>query len=252
MLSVRGLATAAKATGSPAVKVGLILSRVPLVSPEKSELESSYYKYMSELERRLMWTFPAYFYFKKGTLSEHRFYAAQKGPISKQEGVWFPKGVPDIKHGRERSQKQTINLPKSKQQEGQASDDISRPIIANSIVTEADKNNDLTSLERSLRRTLYLLIKDKKGIWKFPNFDIGEENSLHGAAEKGIREIGAAVLKDDPKSSQFLIKSHILMGRFDIQDKRILSDFAWLSKDEIKGKVEKNYYEKISFLLSDI
>lgn len=265
MLSVRGLATAAKATGSPAVKVGLILSRVPLVSPEKSELESSYYKYMSELERRLMWTFPAYFYFKKGTLSEHRFYAAQKGPISKQEGVWFPKGVPDIKHGRERSQKQTINLPKSKQQEGQASDDISRPIIANSIVTEADKNNDLTSLERSLRRTLYLLIKDKKGIWKFPNFDIGEEKSLHRAAEKGIREIGgdnmntwtvsrtpAAVLKDDPKSSQFLIKSHILMGRFDIQDKRILSDFAWLSKDEIKGKVEKNYYEKISFLLSDI
>ncbi|PAK97860.1 hypothetical protein B8W96_12420, partial [Lentilactobacillus parakefiri] len=68
--------------------------------------------YQSELERRLMWTFPSYFYFKKGTLTERRFQSAQKGVISKQPGVWFPKGVPDVKHNRERSQKQEIMLPK--------------------------------------------------------------------------------------------------------------------------------------------
>ena len=30
----------------------------------------------------------------------------QKKPISKQPGVWYPQGIPDIRHGRERSTKQ--------------------------------------------------------------------------------------------------------------------------------------------------
>lgn len=268
MIGVRGLATAAKAASNPAIRVGMVLSRVPIVSPELTEMEKKYYKYMSELERRLMWTFPAYFYFKKGTLSEHRFYAAQRGPISKQEGVWFPKGLPDIKHGRERSRKQEIVLPKTKsgQQEGaNEGDDISRPIAPNSIITEADKSGDISSLERQLRRTLYLLVKDKKGSWKFPNFELGEEKSLHDAAERGLREVGgdnintwtvsrtpAAVLKNGEKDLEFLIKSHILMGQFEIKDKRSISEYAWLTKDEIKEKVDKDYYKNTGFLLSDI
>ncbi|KAL3233890.1 Large ribosomal subunit protein mL46 [Nakaseomyces bracarensis] len=267
MICVRGLATAVK-TGNPAIRVGMVLSRVPLVSPELTEMERKYYKYMSELERRLMWTFPAYFYFKKGTLSEHRFYAAQKGPISKQEGVWFPKGVPDIKHGRERSMKQNIVLPKNKSelQDGASEgDDISRPIAPNSIITKADESGDVLSLERQLRRTLYLLVKDNEGSWRFPNFDLGEEKSLHTAAESGIREVGgenlntwtvsrtpAAVLKKDENNLEFLIKSHILMGNFEIQNKKSISDYAWLTKDEIKEKVDKEYYKNTEFLLSDI
>ena len=71
-----------------AVKAGLVLSRVPIVTPELNALENKYYQYQAELERRLMWTFPSYFYFKKGTLAERRFQSVQKGVISKQPGVW--------------------------------------------------------------------------------------------------------------------------------------------------------------------
>lgn len=267
MIGVRGLATTVKTVGKPTIRVGMVLSRVPIVNPELTEMEKKYYKYMSELERRLMWTFPAYFYLKKGTLSEHRFYAAQRGPISKQEGVWFPKGVPDIKHGRERSRKQEIVIPKNKSaQEGiNELEDISRPIAPNNILTDADKSGNFNSLERQLRRTLYLLVKDNKGSWRFPNFELGEEKSLHDAAEKGLREVGgdnintwtvsktpATVLKNGEKNLEFLIKSHILMGQFEIRDKNSISEYAWLTKDEIKEKVDKEYYMKTGFLLSDI
>ena len=36
-------------------------------------------------------------------------------------------------------------------------------------VTEADKKGDLKSLDRLLQRTLYLLVCDAKGVWKFPD-----------------------------------------------------------------------------------
>jgi large subunit ribosomal protein L46 len=37
-----------------------------------------------------------------------------------------------------------------------------------SRVTEADKKNDTSSLNRKLDQTLYLLVKNKEGRWRFP------------------------------------------------------------------------------------
>lgn len=166
----RGMATSSKVRS---VKAGLILSRIPIVTQDLTTLEKQYYEYQSELERRLMWTFPQFFYFRKGTLAEKRFLAAQKGPVSRQPGVWFPKGVPDVRHNRERRTKQDIKLPKSTggdAGDGAAQvDDISRPIVPNSRITEADQNNDTSSLERKLSSTLYLLVKNTTGKWMFPS-----------------------------------------------------------------------------------
>jgi large subunit ribosomal protein L46 len=35
-------------------------------------------------------------------------------------------------------------------------------------ITEADKKNDTTSLNRKMDQTLYLLVKSKEGRWRFP------------------------------------------------------------------------------------
>ena len=260
------MATAAKGSSSRAISAGLILSRIPIVTPELTKLESQYYEYQAALRERLMWTFPHYFYFKRGTLAERRFLLAQKGPISKQPGVWFPQGVPDIKHNRERSKKQEVNLPKQEREEAVGSQpdaDISRPIAPNSRVTQADKTNDLSSLERKLSRTLYLLVKNKEGSWTFPSFPV-EGKPLHTRAEEGLRERGgvnmntwtvsntpAAALKKSDGSHEFLIKSHILAGKFDLQDNKTLADFAWLTKEEVQERVEANYYNEVGFLLAD-
>ena len=272
----RGLATAtAKATStSPKIKVGILLSRIPIIKSELNDLEKHYYEYQSKLEKRLMWTFPAYFYFKKGTVAEHKFLSQQKGPISKKNGIWFPKGIPDIKHGRERSTKQEIKLsndntatsPTKDKEHGR--DDVNRPVAPNDRITEADRSNDTKSLERQLSRTLYLLLKDKSGIWKFPNFDLSDElKPLHVHAEDELRLLGGdqmhtwsvsatpiGVLQNEENATaEFIVKSHILAGKFELmaQKNDTFKDYAWLTKDEINEYVPKEYFRSTEFLLAD-
>lgn len=260
------MATAAKNSSNKTILAGLILSRIPIVTPDVTALENQYYEYQSALKERLMWTFPHYFYFKRGTLAERRFLLAQKGPVSAQPGVWFPKGVPDIKHNRERSRKQEVNLPKQESNstaEAQKGDDITRPIVPNSRVTEADKKNDLSSLERQLSRTLYLLVKGKDGLWTFPSFPV-EGKPLHISAEEGLRTLGGvdintwtvshtptAVLEKEDGAHEFLIKSHILAGQFDLQSNKHVAEFAWLTKEEVGERVSENYFNEVRFLLAD-
>lgn len=242
------------------IRAALILARSPIVVPALTKFESQYIKYKYELEKRLMWTFPAYYYFKKGTMSEYKFQVAQKKPISKQPGVWYPQGIPDIRHGRERSTKQEVIIPKD---ENTASDtSVSRPVVKNPIITKADESNDTTSLERQLRKTLYLLVKTKpNGEWKFPSFEVNSDGELHEVAESGLRDIGGSkintwtvskkpvkVLADETDGAlEFFIKSRILTGEFVPKNKDI--EFKWLTRDEIKDFVKKDYYDNTEFLL---
>lgn len=46
-------------------------------------------------------------------------------------------------------------------------------------VTEADKKNDVKSLNRALQRTLYLVAKDDKNEWTFPSDLLIGNESLH-------------------------------------------------------------------------
>lgn len=254
------------------IKASLLLTRQPIVTPDLTQLESVYFNYQDELERRLMWTFPHYYYFKKGSLSERRFIKAQKGPVSKQPNVLYEKGEPDVVHNRERRLKQEVVVPKEEYEESSMSD-ISRPVVPNSRITEADKANDITSLERSLPRTLHLLIKDSKQGWKLPTFALPPDTPLHRAAESGLREVGgvgintwtvarspAAVLKYEngslvPQDSQkdslereFVIKSHILSGAFKPQN----LEYAWLTREEIQQKVSTEYFEATEFLYARV
>lgn len=241
------------------VFAGLILSRIPIVTPELSEFEKAYYHYQSELERRLMWTFPAYFYFKKGTLSERKFTSAQRGSPNRQPGVFFPRGAPDMKLNRERRFKQEIVIPREDEEDDAS---LSRPIVPNPRITEADTKNDTRALSRQLDRTLYLLVQQNNE-WKFPTFSLQAKEPLHEAAERGLREVGgvnmhtwtvsntpAAVLKAND-NKEFFIKSHIIHGNFNVQNVQGVTDFAWLNKSEISEKVSKPYFEHLEPLLAN-
>ncbi|VEU24049.1 DEKNAAC105092 [Brettanomyces naardenensis] len=274
MLHLRGLATAASSNGSipiNLIRTSLILSRIPIVTPEVSEFDAKFYNYQEELEKRLMWTFPKWFYFKKGTVAEKEFTKIQKYPIPAHRGVWFPKGVPELKHGRDRRFKQEVTLA-NKVSEGDSQDleNVSRPITPNSRITEADKTNDETSLERKLPRTLYLLVK-QDGKWKFPTFQVKDDQvALNEVAESGLRELGgdkintwsvsgtpAAVIKysngeivDEGHEGvvrEYLMKSHIVAGQFVPEG----LEYKWLAKEEVEGVVDPKYYEKVGYLLSN-
>lgn len=45
--------------------------------------------------------------------------------------------------------------------------------------TAADKRGDVTRLDRRLDRTLYLVVKNKKGVWEFPADNLGPDEFLH-------------------------------------------------------------------------
>ncbi|CCF58027.1 hypothetical protein KAFR_0D03790 [Kazachstania africana CBS 2517] len=247
------------------IRTSLLLSRIPIVVSKPTKFESSYRAYQYELEKRLMWTFPAYYYFKKGTLSEHKFLSLQKKPIIKNPKAWFPKGVPDIRHNRDRRMKQDVILP---QKDNDKDDYLTRPIAKNSIETEDDLRANYSSLERKLRNNLYLLVREKDtGSWKLPSFEVlnSEDGAgLHEIAEKGLRDIGgvnintwtvsnkpvSAITNSKKQTVEFVIKSHILAGKFNLKNSDKFTDFAWLTKIEAKDKVDNDYYEKIDHLLS--
>ncbi|QPG75564.1 hypothetical protein FOA43_002919 [Brettanomyces nanus] len=215
-----------------------------------------------------------------GTVAEREFTKAQKYPIPAHRGVWFPKGMPDIKHGRDRRFKQEVNLPKEIL-EGDAEDleNVGRPISANPRITEADKKNDQTSLERELPRTLYLLLK-QNGQWKFPTFQLeNDETALNQVAENGLRQLGgdnintwsvsgtpAAVIKyvngnilpygtsvdHEGVSREYLMKSHVVAGQFVPQQGKGVEEYKWLVKEEIQPLVEKPYFDQVRHLLAQI
>lgn len=269
---------------SSKLNASLLLSRTPIVTPEIPAFEAAFYEYQEELERRLMWTFPKWYYFKKGTVAEREFTQAQTYPIPNNPSVWFPEGRPDLMHGRDRRFKEDVKLPKKHIENDEEIDleDISRPIKPHSRITKADETNDQTSLERKLSNTLYLIVSSNGGQqWKLPTFEVDETNKgkgLHLIAEDGLRQLGgerintwsvsntpASVLKYniDGKlnntvgeadadtttvAREYILKSHIIAGKFEPKDS---ATFKWLTKDELKTQLDAEYFSEIEPLLAD-
>ncbi|CUM68307.1 uncharacterized protein PRCAT00006029001 [Priceomyces carsonii] len=257
---------------NPLISSTLLLSRNPIVTADLPEFENQYYKYQNELWKRLMWTFPKWFYYREGTLSEQRYRELNKNPVFNNPNVEFPKGRPEIRHQRDRRFKQEINLPKTYSEakeeetdEFKVNDSLSRKIVPNSRLTKADENKDLTSLERKLTRTLYLVVGDSKR-WTLPNFKEETANDLkplHKLAEEGLYKIGGEninyfnvsntpchLYKGNDGKREYFIKSHILSGRFSPSNSAL--KYMWLTKEEMAKNLEKDYYNDIKHLLSDV
>lgn len=271
-------------TASPAITSTLLLSRNPVITAEVPKFEAQYYKYQNELWKRLMWTFPSWFYYRKGTISEQAYRELNPGPVFNNPNIEFPRGRPEIVHQRDRRFKQVLRLPKTyKEVEANSSaeaadadadaaavakeDNMSRKIVPNSRITKADETKDLTSLERNLSRTLYLVIHSPStNAWAMPNFqeESGESvQPLHKLAEEGLYKIGGEqinyfnvsntpchVYKHQDGKREYFIKSHIISGKFEPQTENL--KFLWLAKEELKSHLNEDYYNSIEHLLSDI
>ncbi|KAL8902275.1 MAG: hypothetical protein Q9207_004793 [Kuettlingeria erythrocarpa] len=129
-------------------------------------------------------------------------------------------------------------------------------------VTEADRVGDTRSLDRLLQRTLYLVVKRQDGRWWFPSDGLVGKESLHTAAERILVQAGglnmntwivgniplghfvrnyleARVGKDKSQlikgSKTFFMKGRIMAGQANLKDnKKGLTDFQWLAKEEIQ------------------
>lgn len=242
----------------PKVSATLLLLRTPVITADLPEFQKTYYKYQKELWKRLMWTFPKWFYYRPGTISEQKYRELNKNPVYNNPNVEFVGGRPEIRQQRDRRFKQEVKLPKTYDElstETTDGDSLSRKIVPNSRITKADEANDLTSLERKLSRTLYLLVSSDGKKWSFPTFS--GEGPLHQIAEDGLFAAGGEQINyfnvskkpfhvhtaGDEK--QFFIKSHILSGEFKGNEKHM-----WLTREEAAEYLDKTYFEEIEHLMS--
>ncbi|ODV92114.1 hypothetical protein CANCADRAFT_706 [Tortispora caseinolytica NRRL Y-17796] len=244
------------------IKAGAILSRMPVITKELDDFEISYYNYTSELEKRLMWTFPQKFFFRPGSLAERDFEELQTRPAGAEKLVYYPFGRPDVVEGRDRNSKQDIRLP-APSYDPEDKSSMSRPIEPNSRITDADKKNDLKSLERALDKPLYLVVKEKSSSsWVFPTFSINEDSALHTAAEEGLFTTGGpdmniwtvsntpALVQKLSEDRVYYIKSHILAGSFKLSRSSDYIDFMWLSSSEIPKHVSSDLWNCVNKILN--
>jgi len=141
-------------------------------------------------------------------------------------------------------------------------------------VHPADTKGDVRSLDRKGQRNLYLLIKseeDGKDVWKFPQGGVEKGELLHEAAARDLTAVCGPYMdtwivsrqpigvynppspptsSDSPKSFTFFYKAHILAGQVRTDGKQVL-DFAWLTKEEMESRLEKDYWLGVKDILSD-
>ncbi|KAG8968559.1 54S ribosomal protein L17 mitochondrial [Tulasnella sp. 419] len=214
------------------LSTSIILNRSPILTPVQSDFQKAYHEYQYKIHRAFANPFPKKFYFKEGTTLEQRFQAEEKLREREAFGIGFgSKG------------KKTALPPDSGEQ----------PLPRE---TEADQKMDITSLDRAGDRNLYLLLKTKSG-WRFPQGVAQPGDALHVAARKQIlqdcgEDIDTWLVGRQPigfledKEKIFFFKAHVFAGQVSSTN-----DFAWLTKQEIKDRVDEQYWSGVKDMLSE-
>lgn len=195
------------------VLASTVLSRPPLLTRNLTPFEKAFYLYQKRLNERLALPFTRYFYYKKGTPADVEWKRKQKirKAAGRDVGVYSGYGPEawndevlvgdttaeyssqvdalirdaegsDIVEGQPVGDAETGGLEVTgNEKEGEG---VRKPVGQEVAVekplprtTEADEKNDVRSLDRKLDRSVYLLIKNKDGKWRFPEDRVyGREN----------------------------------------------------------------------------
>ena len=120
-----------------------------------------------------------------------------------------------------------------------------------SVVTEADRANDVRSLRRNTQGWLYLAVKNNldrsDGHWQLPVVPVGpEDGSIRAAAQRWLAEmfgnsaeafivgnVPAAVLASN-EAQTFYMLGVMLDGMPEMQSSASVHDFAWLTLAELQ------------------
>ncbi|KAG6879042.1 hypothetical protein C0992_005667 [Termitomyces sp. T32_za158] len=249
------------------ITTAVVLNRSPILTRTPSLFERAYYSYQARIRRALHSPFPIDFYFKQGSLLETKFNLEEK----KRERRAFG--------GRFKTEEEYVSQEKAATDKAAADQLALQEGEDNKLmprVHEADTSRDYKSLDRKGKRNIYLLLQtlsDGKEIWRFPQGGVEKGELLHQAAQRDLyaecgeqmdtwivsrnpvgvyKESALDMSLPEPKAEKitFFFKGHILAGQIH-PDPTTISDFAWLTKQEIETRVEKDYWEGVKDILSD-
>ncbi|EIN07664.1 hypothetical protein PUNSTDRAFT_103724 [Punctularia strigosozonata HHB-11173 SS5] len=251
----------------PLINAAVIVNRSPIITRSPTTFERAYYAYQQRIQRALHNPFPSEFYFKQGSPLEAKFNMEER----EREERAFGKGYGKHRAGEESDaakEASAVEMTKEFEEEVQEAGRKNR----------ADYKKDTKSLDRAGQRNLYLLLLKKeqeRHNWVFPQRRIEKGELLHQAstlyaAERGLYQecgskmdswivsrnpIGVYEPASSPSESAskeytFFYKAHIFAGQA-VTDSTSISDFAWLTKEEIADRVQKEYWDGVKDMLSD-
>ncbi|KAI8142054.1 39S mitochondrial ribosomal protein L46-domain-containing protein [Fennellomyces sp. T-0311] len=266
--SRRSFATVAPSRAPLVIKnnrilASVILSRAPQITRDSTPFEKAYFDYKEKLERQNATTFPTEFYFKKGSLAEKRWKEEEE---ARRQAMADP-------------QTSLTAAAAEKQAQFEQNDAAAiNKVEKSSRITQADINKDVKNLDRALQRTLYLVVN--KSEWQFPQGQIDSTEYLHEAAERQLEEecgrdldvwfvgrqpVGfykqVASKSSDGSGSKvscvfyvelrtFFMKARVYAGQ--VQPSKQVSDYAWLTKEELGDYLPPDYYNAVKDSLSDL
>ncbi|KAM3073861.1 hypothetical protein ACMFMG_008482 [Clarireedia jacksonii] len=266
------------------ISTGVVLSRPPLLTPEQTPFEKSFFLYQKRLNERLALPFTQYFYFKDDTPAEaawKKYRKERNGVAGRDLGGYQAYGeerwhdevlvgsdLAEPDKVREKLVKEAVGGDETSGEEVEGIEIFPRE-------TEADRKGDQRSLERRLAETLYLVVKggrEGENAWGFPRGEIVGREMLHTAAERILRQtagtnmntwivgyvpIGFSTIEPSEKFSRkgekvFFMKGRIMAGQANLKGNEMgVSDWKWVTKGELQGLVTPRYWSQVRGMLAD-
>ncbi|KAL9131528.1 MAG: hypothetical protein Q9217_000542 [Psora testacea] len=278
------------------IQASVLLSRPPLLTRDLTPFEKSYFLYQRRLNERLALPFTRYFYYQKGTPGDVEWKRKIKDRLTPARDIGRYSGYGDEAWNDEVLVGDRMSEPEEQIQalvsdaedrearsiagRGKRDDVVEKP---RGRVTEADEKGDTRSLNRSLTRTLYLVVKEKRGLnsgeWMFPGCALEAKESLHTAAERIIVQTGGInmntwVVGNMPVGHQvfnypqskvskeqsietrgektFYMKARMMAGQANLKDNKFdLEDFQWLVKEELQKAIHPRDFAAVKNILAD-
>ncbi|KAL7411545.1 hypothetical protein BDY24DRAFT_396205 [Mrakia frigida] len=243
---------------SKPISVQHLLHRRPYLTPTPPPVLSAIQAYNQRLSLALSSPVPTHIYFKPGTLPARRF--TYEAALLENEvfGTPMPEGMEVI-------EKDQAVL------EIRERDALEKDEVAEGGALEGVQREDRKSCNREGAKSLYLLLKNKEGRWRFPGGDgrqevqgreegrpeylhettahithslLGPHLSLWPVTRMPIAHVPGAS-SDEP--STFIFKSHALAGQPVLTEAATaagIEDYAWLTKKEIFALVHEKGNEE--------
>ena len=196
------------------IKAGVVLSRPPLLTRDPSPFEREYFFYQRRLNERLVLPFTRYFYYQQDTPADIRWKKKMRerkipgrdlggySPYGREgwndeiltgEGAVGPEEQMEVllndavvEKDKEESEglegeEDEEGKEKGKKPQGMEKRKIEEQVVEKPYdrITDADRQGDVKSLNRALSRTLYLLVREGQGTWRFPSGVLEEREDLH-------------------------------------------------------------------------
>ncbi|KAJ7771799.1 39S mitochondrial ribosomal protein L46-domain-containing protein [Mycena metata] len=247
-------------SSKPVLYTSVILNRSPILTPSPTTFERAFYAYQQRMRRALHNPFPSEFYFKQGSLLEAHYNAEERA----RERIAWGQNTPGRRTSRQK------RGPQSR-----------RPSTRWRCRRLQTINSCRESILPTRRETTTVSIAKVGGIFtyscrgrlaqapfgSFRGVKHGQGELLHQAAHRDFhaqcgnhmdtwivarKPIGVykpPVPETSPERITFFFKAHIMAGQ--VRPQQPLSDFVWVTKQEIEKRVKKDYWQGVKDMLSD-